>query len=221
MRLLIRLIAFVCVALMLAAQVLADSDPGPRNNYGRDKLGGMKGAIKWEPLLHGDGLDGWRDTLGEQYPDAWKRDGNAIVGHVSGKKYGRLVQGDQSWKSYVLSVRGTLEKGSNLQIAFRVSEDGKSNYFLDFLTGWQSVSITKKEAGKPGVTKLDVVNFPIEYGREYDITIAVRGQSIISYIDGVMVNRLTDDTFSSGGIGFLMWRTTTARFEDPQIRHYH
>ena len=25
----------------------------------------MKGAIKWEPLLHGDGLDGWRDTLGE------------------------------------------------------------------------------------------------------------------------------------------------------------
>ena len=176
MRWLIRRIAVVCVALMLATQVFADSDPGPRNNYGRDKLGGMKGAIKWESLLHGDGLDGWRDTQGEQYPDAWTRDGNAIVGQISGKKYGRLVQGDQSWKNYVLSVKGTLEEGSNLQIAFRVSEDGKSNYFLDFLTGWRSVAITKKEAGKPGVTKLDVVNFPIEYGREYDITIAVRGQ---------------------------------------------
>ena len=108
-----------------------------------------------------------------------------------------------------------------MQIAFRVSEDGKSYYFLDFLTGWRAVAISKKEAGVPGVTKLDVVNFPFEYGREYNITIAARGHSIISYIDGEMVNRLTDGSLTNGGVGFLMWHDTKVRFREPKIRLYH
>lgn len=211
----------IVVLLLVVSPVLADGDPGPRNTYGRDKLGGMEGEIVWQSLLQGDGLDGWTDHYAEKYPDGWSRDENTIVGHIEGRKFGRLVTGSHDWKSYVLSVKGTLEKGSNLQIAVRMSEDGQSYYFLDFLTGWRAVSVSKGEAGVPGVTKLDVVNFPIEKGREYDITIAVRGQSIISYIDGEMVNRLTDGTFSRGGVGFLMWRTTTARFEDPRVRLYH
>ena len=40
-------------------------------------------------------------------------------------------------------------------------------------------------------------------------------------VDGVLVNQLTDDFCDRGGVGLNMWWTTTARFRDPRIRHYH
>ena len=209
------------ILLTAGTPVFAQGDPGPRNTYGRDKLGGIEGQIAWQSLLSDEGLDGWTARRSENYPDGWSREGDTIVGEIPRKKYGRIVYGDPKWKSYVFSVRAKLESGSNLQIAFRVSEDGKSYYFLDFLTGWRAVAISKKEAGVSGVTKLDVVNFPFEYGREYDITIAARGHSIISYIDGEMVNRLTDGSLTNGGVGFLMWHDTKVRFREPKIRLYH
>ena len=209
------------IFLTAGTPAFAQGDPGPRNTYGRDKLGGIEGQIAWQSLLSDEGLDGWTARRSENYPDGWSRKGDTIVGEIPRKKYGRIVYGDPKWKSYVFSVRAKLESGSNLQIAFRVSEDGKSYYFLDFLTGWRAVAISKKEAGVPGVTKLDVVNFPFEYGREYNITIAARGHSIISYIDGEMVNRLTDGSLTNGGVGFLMWHDTKVRFREPKIRLYH
>jgi hypothetical protein len=209
------------VILTTGTSVFADGDPGPRNTYGRDRLGGMRGEINWQSLLSGEGLDGWTARRSDNFPDGWSWEGDTVVGQIPRKKYGRIVTGDPGWKSYVFSVRAALDSGSNLQIAFRASEDGKSYYFLDFLTKWRSVAISKKVAGVPGVTKLDVVNFPIEKGREYDITIAARGNSIISYIDGEMVNRLSDGTFTIGRVGFLMWHDTKVRFWEPKIRLYH
>lgn len=195
-------------------------EPGPRNNHGRDELGGMDGGITWQSLLPDEGLNGWTQRRSENYPDGWSREGDTIVGDIPRKKYGRIVHGDPGWKSYDFSVKATLESGSNLQIAFRVSEDEKSFYVLDFLTGWRAVAISKVEAGVHGVTKLDVVNFPFEYGREYGIAISAMDHSIISYVDGEMVNRLTDGSFPQGRVGFLMWHKTKARFRDPKIRFY-
>lgn len=163
-------------------------------------------------------LDGWLAHRSPNYPaDAWTRKGDTIVGHIEGNKYGRIISGDQNWESYEFSIKATLESGSNLQIVFRVSEGG--HYMLDFLTGWQYVAISKKTK-EPGVTKLDVANFKTEKGREYDITIAVQDQSITSYIDGVRINNLTDDSFSHGRVGFLMWHGAKVKSREPRIRVY-
>ena len=96
---------------------------------------------------------------------------------------------------------------------------GKSFYMLDFWTPL-SVAISKRGPDTGGVIWLDVIDFPTEIGREYEIVIAARGQSLTSYIDGHLVNRLTDDSYNSGGIGFNLWHTSAMRFRDPKVRHY-
>jgi hypothetical protein len=111
-------------------------------------------------------------------------------------------------------------KGSNLQIHFGISEDGQDYYLLDFLSGWQALSISRMKDGK--FAKLDVANFVSRRGQEYDIVIDVRGHSITSYIDGTLVNRLTVATETRGGVGLATWgKKTIARFRDPKIRHYY
>ncbi len=176
----------------------------------------MRGKIAWETLLEGDGLDGW--TAAEE--GVWSREGNTIIVDSGEEHHTRLATGDSTWVAYEFKVAATFVKGSNLQIEFR--KNGKDYYFLDFLTGWQAVSVTMKKGGVRGVTKLDVANFTFEYGQEYDIVIAVRGRSIHTYIDGQLVNRLTDDFSTRGGIALATWgRNTACRFRDPKVRFYH
>ena len=123
----------------------------------------------------------------------------------------RLIQGDATWRYYEVKVQATLVKGSALQIHFSISEDREDSYHLATLTGWKAVAIINHDH-----TKLDVANFIFKRGREYDIVVAVRGNSITSYIDGKLVNRLTVPTPPRGGIGLAVWgRGTVARFRDP------
>jgi hypothetical protein len=68
--------------------------------------------------------------------------------------------------------------------------------------------------------KLSVVNFPIEAGREYDVQIAARGQSLTSYIDGKLLNQVTDSSHPSGPIALNVWESKTA-FRDPRVRLMH
>ena len=211
----------VLVVLLGWSTMAVADESAPGNDHSRTRLMGMEGEITWEPLLHEEGLEGW-ETSGDPWtPDAWSREGHTVISQTTTGSKTRLLQGDSGWKNYELKVQGTLVKGSNLQIPFRISEDGQAFYFLDCLMGWQAVSISKRDP-TTGVTKLDVANFSIEYGREYDIVIAVRGHSIRSYIDGQLVNVLSDDTHIRGAVGLATWgRNTMARFRDPMIRHYH
>ena len=191
--------------LVFAIPVAGDSD-------------GSERPFEWEPLLHDTGLDGWRESDSPWTPGTWGREGETVTGRRSGDGKARITQGDSSWTNYQFSVKGTLLDGQ-LQIHFRVSNDGQSFYMLDFWTPL-SVAISKRGPDTQGVVWLDVVDFPTQIGREYDIVIAARGQSLTSYIDGKLVNRLTDDTYSSGGVGFNLWHSASAKFRNPQIRHY-
>jgi hypothetical protein len=50
-----------CFLVSLLVSLPTDAEePTSENDYGRTHLNGMRGDIEWEPLLHGDGLDGWR-----------------------------------------------------------------------------------------------------------------------------------------------------------------
>ncbi len=54
---------FAIVAFLgLALPVAGENEPGPGNDYGRSRIGGMTGAIEWEWLLHGTGLDDWTES---------------------------------------------------------------------------------------------------------------------------------------------------------------
>ena len=189
--------------------------PGFENDYGRSKIGGMDGPIRWESLLEDNGLDGWENHA---KTPVWSRAEDSIVAmSEDSANVGPLVRGDDSWKSYEFKTQITIDRGPAVQIGFRVSDEGR--YVFQYLGGWKCVCVCL--TNESGLTKLDVVDFPVEAGREYDLVIAAREKSITTYIDGVLTNRLTDDTYSSGGVAIGVWgKNSNVRFRDPKVRHY-
>lgn len=184
-------------------------------DYGRSDLGGSQGAIEWESLLTGDGLDGWAVNGDPWTADAWSRQGDTIVADVGEGYRARIVTGDETWRSYELQVKMTMLQGGSPQLWFNI-HDGKDHHFAPLL-GWQTAAIMA-----PDHTKLDVVNHVFERDHEYDVVLAVRGNSVTTYIDGALVNRLTLIEPPGGGIGLAVWgHHTVARFRDPKVRHYY
>ncbi len=80
------------------------------------------------------------------------------------------------------------------------------------MMGWQAVAVrrvTLDEAGNPQNIRLSVVDYPLVFGREYAVSIAARGHSITTYIDGALVNQVTDGTWLQGQIGLNVWEAKT------------
>jgi len=189
-----------------------------REDYGRAVIGGMRGVIHWQRLLQEEGLEGWQPGKPEEEA-SWMRSGDAIIGEdAEGEEGKQLFIGDHSWKDYELSVLITPISGGNAQVLFRVSEDRRSWYLFDFLLGWQAIAISQVDPS--GLQKLSVVNYPIESGQEYDVQIAAREKSLTSYVDGKLINQVTDSSYRSGPIALNVWESKTA-FRDPRIRSMH
>ena len=203
------------LAILLAPKPSLEAAPGPEDDYGRSRPGGL--IIPWQSLLHGEGLDGWSTTApsGE-----WSRDGDTVVGNLDGQRKSHMFQGDSTWKNYEYSLSVTLDEGSSMQFPFRVTDDRKGFYFVEFDYAWQSINVTLREPDRHGVTKLSVVNYPLEKGREYNLVISARHRSLTTYIDGKLINQVTDASYDSGGVGIAMWWDTRAKYRDPKIRHY-
>lgn len=208
----------LCLALtilVLAFPLTSHADPGTKLKHASADIAGSQGPIRWESLLKGDGLDGWNIQGDPWTSTAWSREGDTLIADVRTGGRARIIQGDESWRSYELRVQGTLVKGGALQLWFSI-HDGNDHHFAT-LTGWQTAALIE-----PDHTKLDVADFIWEYGREYDIILAVRGKSVQTFIDGQLVNRVTLSKQPKGAIGLAVWgKGTIARFRDPQIRHYY
>ncbi len=208
--------AFFLLSVM--SPIAADDQQGSEGDYGRARIGGMRGSIKWVSLLHGEGLEGWRP--GDDR--VWSREGDAVIAKAGGQDDAtRLVKGDSTWSHYEFKVQVTLVKGANVQIRFGITEESRE-YMVDYLGGWKALAISTYERGKRGVTKLDVINLVLERGREYDLVLAVRGYSVTTYVNGKLVNRLTLETNPNGAVALGTWgHHAVARFRDPKIRHYN
>ncbi|MDE2890085.1 MAG: DUF1080 domain-containing protein [Gemmatimonadota bacterium] len=211
------MIVFLTV-LSMTTSAFADNRLDSEVDYGRARIGGMKGWIHWEPMLHGEGLKGWT-------PDdesLWSREGNTVIARAGGQDNAtRLVKGDSTWSNYELKVQVMWVRGANVQIRFGITDQSRE-YMVDYLGGWKAMAISTYERGKRGVTKLDVVNLVLEPGREYDLVLAVRGRSVTTYVDGRLVNRLTLEANPKGAVALGTWgRHAVARFRDPKIRLYN
>ena len=208
-------ILFVCLLTFIFFVSTVDADAGADDDYGRSRPDGL--IIPWQSLLQGKGLEGWLTTSSS---GEWSRVGDAVVGQLDGKRKSHIFQGDTGWKNYEYSLFVTLEEGSCMQFPFRVTDDRKGFYFVEFDYAWQTINVTLREPGIPGVTKLSVVNYALEKGREYHLIISARHRSLTTYIDGKLVNQVTDGRYDGGGIGIAMWWDTRATYRDPKVRHY-
>lgn len=208
------LFAFLLTLLFAVSTAYADAG-GADSDYGRSRPGGL--IIPWQSLLQGKGLEGWGAAASS---GGWSRDDDVIVGQLDGKRKSHIFQGDTSWKNYEYSLFVTLKTGSCMQFPFRVTDDRRGFYFVEFDYAWQTINVTLREPGIHGVTKLSVVNHALEKGREYHLIISARHRSLTTYIDGKLVNQVTDARYDGGGIGIAMWWDTRATYRDPKIRHY-
>jgi len=194
-----------------------------QEDYGRDIIGGMRGIIHWDKLIQNDGLKDFRSQQGKTDSDiqkTWTRTNDTIIGKAkpNSDQHFPILIGDASWKSYELSLLITPISGGNAQVFFRINENNHCHYVLDLLLGWQAIAISKVESGN--LTKMSVVNYPLERGQEYDVQIAARGASLTSYIDGKLVNQVTDFSYTSGPIALNVWECKTA-FRDMRYRLLH
>ena len=77
--------AFAVLSFILTLQsamtpAFANDRLNPEDDYGRARIGGMKGKIKWESMLHSEGLEGWKP--GKE--SVWSREGDTIIAKAGG-----------------------------------------------------------------------------------------------------------------------------------------
>ncbi len=189
----------------------------------RKVIGGMRGEIHWTDIFQGT-LKGWsykgNPVQTGEVPEGWSILGeNGLVGE-EWKTGTYLIYGEPAWRDLELSLLITPIGGGNAQLLFRLDEAAKRYYVFDMLMGWQAIAIrriTYDEVDNLSEAKLDVVNYPLRHGTEYAVTIAVRDQSITSYVNGALVNRVTDDSWFTRKIGLSVWQAKTL-YRDIQVR---
>jgi RNA polymerase sigma factor (sigma-70 family) len=189
----------------------------------RKVIGGMQGEIRWSKIFNGD-LKGWsyqgKPIKPGVMPEGWSLLGeNGLVGEEwrSGTS---LIYGKASWRDLEFSLLLTPIGGGNAQVLFRLDEAANRYYVFDMLMGWQAIAIRKityDEMDHLNEAKLDVVNYPLRNGTEYAVTIAIRDQSITTYVNGALVNRVTDGSWYHGKIGLTVWQSKTL-YRDIQVR---
>ncbi|MCK6471428.1 MAG: DUF1080 domain-containing protein [Planctomycetes bacterium] len=110
--------------------------------------------------------------------------------------------------------------GGNGSILFRCSEDGKQSYELDLMYGMQAVVLKKHDRTKPqSRTILSAVNHELRQGTEYAVELAVRGESITTYVNGKLVNQVREAEFAAGDLKLYSWQSNI-RYADPRVRIY-
>ncbi|NKB69430.1 MAG: sigma-70 family RNA polymerase sigma factor [Candidatus Latescibacteria bacterium] len=186
----------------------------------RDVIGGMRGHINWSQFSIDKELSQWR-LGGQTDKPVWTQEGHAIIGddHGLGDDSPLLIAATKPWRNFELSLLITPFPGScNAQVAFRLQVADKSFYLFDMLLGWQAIAISRVIEGR--LTKISVVNFPIERGREYEIELAARGESLTSYVDGRLINQVRDDAIDQGQVALMVWESKTA-YRDMRYRLLH
>jgi len=189
----------------------------------REVIAGMRGEIRWNKIFDGN-LQGWsyegKPIEAGTMPSGWSILGeNGLVGE-EWKAGTTLMYGEPSWRDLELSLLVTPLGGGNAQVFFRMDDIARRFYVLDMLMGWQAIAIRKithDEVGNLNEAKLDVVNYPLRDGTEYALTVAVRDHSITTYVNGALVNRVTEGSWFHGKIGLNIWQAKTL-FRDIRVR---
>jgi len=178
-----------------------------------------EGELPWHDLLR-EGFSDWSIAhIGQGYeplgadarPEHWAVAGDGFVGETA-EAGSCMAAGAGSWRDYEVSLLITPIKGGNAQVLFRMDEKARRWYLFDMMLGWQAAAVAKVEqdaGGDPVLTRLSVVNYPVEVQRQYAISVAARGGSLTTYIDGALVNQVTDLSLPAGRIGLNVWQAKT------------
>lgn len=164
-------------------------------------------------------LGPWR---GRAVPDDWRVEGGELL--VEGGDMG-LSRAGAEWTDYDLRFAATPlatgRGGSYAQAGwvFRASSPGNGYAWLlgNFPhPGAEGGNLTKAVLRAGALASIEVVKLPfaVEAGRRYAIETRLRGDRIVTLVDGRVVDETVDATYGSGRVGF---RESTADGESARF----
>ena len=174
----------------------------------------------------GDSLDaaGWRSVI-EDARDIdlilgkhWTIDGNTLIGDSGNEQGGLATFGRQDWRDYELDFYVTMITGANASCFIRQTADGKKFYACNTLAARKVFRVILLDNTQQNpFHDLSVVKFDFEEGPEYHMRIVAHGNSISTYVDGEVVNNVSDDTLLAGHAAFALWNNRV-RIREPRYR---
>jgi len=169
-------------------------------------------------------LGPWR---GRVEPDAWSIEGGEL--HVDGGGIG-LSRAGAEWTDYDLRLDAvplaTGDGGAYAQAGwlFRASSAGDGYAWLlgNYPhPGAEGGNLTRVVLRGGGIASVAVVRLPfaVEAGRRYAIETRLRGDRIVTLVDGQVVDETVDATHPAGRVGFResAGDTESARFDDVRV----
>lgn len=159
--------------------------------------------------------------------EPWRIEDESL--HVVGGGVGLSKSGEQ-WTDYDLTFRTSPEQtgggGSYAQAGWTFRAAGTGTGYVWMLgnyphPGAEGGNLTKAVFRDGAVVRLEVVRtpMPITGGRSYDVRTEIAGQTIHTWVDGVLVDTTTDSTYAAGRIGFRQSGNDgeSARFDDVRV----
>jgi hypothetical protein len=173
----------------------------------REYISSNSGEIPWIGLSSAQGFEAWHSMN----RPCWSLDKGAILGDSDESL---LMIGDSSWKDYELSMNITCERGGCPVVRLR-SPDGKHGYLINLLYGLQAIAVRSIDGHS--FHQVSVVDASLVQGRSYELRVAMRGESLTTYLDHALMNQVTVSSWSSGGIGIGVWQSRV-RFDQVRVR---
>jgi Glycosyl hydrolases family 43 len=169
-------------------------------------------------------LGPWR---GRPEPDAWRVEGGELL--VDGGGVG-LSRAGADWTDYDVSFDtvplATGDGGAYAQAGwvFRASSPGDGYAWLlgNYPhPGAEGGNLTKVVLRGGGVASAEVIRLPfaVEGGRRYAVETRLRGDRIVTLVDGQVVDETVDASYAGGRIGFRESAVDgeSARFDDVRV----
>lgn len=158
-------------------------------------------------------LEGWNVVEGN-----WNVEEGKLCG---GPKEGRIFK-EFDKDDYVITISGAeLMQGKGYGVYFRSSDpDRVDGYNFQFDPGYHKGSfvfrkwVNGRKLQPFATTSASDFDW---YNQEYTVQIHVQGDNFTAFVNGEQVLQATDDTYSSGGIGFRTWDQTRACFDNVSI----
>jgi Flp pilus assembly pilin Flp len=158
-------------------------------------------------------LDQWNIVSGK-----WKTENGKLCGGPGeGRMFAKIPPGA---KNYVISLNGAkLDSGNGFGVFFRATDFSKVNgYDFQYDPGAEGFLNRRWYQGNelPAQAYVKKTNYDY-YSQPHDIKIVVDGDTFTTYVDGQQVNKMTDSTYTEGGVGLRTWDNTSVCFDSIQV----
>lgn len=178
----------------------------------RERVRSSRGEIPWEPVLKGGSL------AGLSFGGKWETAGTSLQVDATGQGVW-LSLTDRPVADFELKTSLTVVRNGNSSIFFRQQTGAPKYYQFDLNSKLQAAVIGRVNGDASKPTIISAVNLDLSSSLGYDVELAVRGESLTTYVNGKLVNQVRDGEYTSGHICLTAWNSKP-EFRDPHLRIY-